>query len=114
MVTREEDVLGLDVPVDNAASMGRGQRFPDGRRYAERIVDRQLRFPVEAAPEGFAFEVWHRVPRNANAILVNQTRIENWHDAWMLQLGGEADFPQETIGANRARKLGRPMSRSMV
>jgi hypothetical protein len=58
----EQDVLGLDVPVDDAVPVGAIERVGHLTREANGLLNRELNFSAEAVAEGLALNKRHRVP----------------------------------------------------
>ncbi len=98
----EEDVLGLDVAVDHAVTVGvveRGGHLdadPDGS------LDGQLLLPHEPVTQRLALEIGGDVEDRA----VHRPRVEEGHDVRMLQVGGGGDLVQEPVGADGSGELG--------
>ncbi len=57
----QQDVLGLDVPVDHAVAVGVVQRRGHLRGDAHRVVDGELLLAGEPVAQGLAFDVGHNV-----------------------------------------------------
>jgi hypothetical protein len=98
----EEDVLGLDVPVDHPVTVGivEGTRhFP---RDAYRCLDRKLRLSIQAVTQRFAFHVGHDVEDGP----VYLSRIVQRQDVGVLQVRRGLDLLQESLGADHRRELG--------
>ena len=98
----EEDVLGLDIAMNDAVAVGVVQRprhFPGN---GDRGVHRELRLPIQPVPEGFALDVGHHVVQH----VARGAGVEQAEDMGVLQAGGELDFLEEAVGAERAGDLG--------
>ena len=92
---REQDVVGLDVAMDDAALVGVGQRGGHLRRDLKAVRDRQLPFPLQAVPKRFPLHVRHHVVEEA----VGRAGIEERKNVRMLQAGGDGDLAKEPLGA---------------
>ena len=57
----EQNVLGLEVAVDHAVTVGLAERIGDGHRDANGFVDRKLLLAVETVPQRLALDVRHDV-----------------------------------------------------
>ncbi len=98
----QQDVLRLDVAVDHIVAMGIVQRTGDRLRDLKALVDRELLFPVELLPEGFALDIRHHVIQER----IGFPRIVKRQDVRMLQVGGHLDLVQEAFGAEHGGQLG--------
>ncbi|WKW10994.1 hypothetical protein Strain138_000228 [Pseudogemmatithrix spongiicola] len=56
---RQEDVLGLQVAVDDAAAMRVFEGIGHFAGDADRIIDRHRTFPRQPRPESLALDEWH-------------------------------------------------------
>ena len=98
----EEDVLRLDVAMDDAALVGVLQRLGGLAGDAKRVVQRQLLLPVEPVPERLALDERHDVVEQAFGL----SRVVQAEDVGVLEGGGDADFAEEAVAAERGGELG--------
>ena len=98
----EQDVVGLDIAVDHAVTVGIVERAGDGGGDPERVGDRKLRLALEPVAERFALDVGHDVENGG----VDSAGINEGEDVGMLQVGGGFDLLQEPLGADEYRQLG--------
>ena len=101
LVAVEEDVLGLDVTVDDAAAVRVGQRAGHVAGDSERVLDRKLLLPREARAQRLPSDAWHRVPEDAGLF----AGVEDRQDVRVLKPGGEPDLPEEPLGAEGRGEL---------
>jgi hypothetical protein len=102
LALRQQDVGGLDVPVDHAPLVRRLQRARHLLRQRDRLVDRQLMLTVEALPERLPFHVRHHVEEEG----VRLSRVEEREDMRVLQVGGRLDLGEESLGPHHGGELG--------
>jgi hypothetical protein len=102
MAAGEQHVVGLDVPVYDAALVGVGQRVADLDQNLDCIVDRQLALPCEPSAEGLSFHVGHGVIKEPAGF----ARIVHRQDVRVLEPGGGLDLAEESLGSQCRRKLG--------
>jgi hypothetical protein len=98
----EQDVLGLDVPVDHAVPVGVVERRGHLARDADGLVHRKLLLAVQPVAERLALDVRHDVEQER----VGLARVEQRQDVRVLEIGGELDLGQEALGADDGRELG--------
>ncbi len=98
----QQDVLGLDVPVDDAVAVGIVERARDLGGDPDRVVDRQLLLPDKPVAQRFAFDERHRIEEKA----VGFARVEQRQDVRVLEVGGGSDLAQEPLGADHGGQLG--------
>ena len=98
----QQDVLGLDVPVDHALAVGVVERARHLGRDPHGDLDRELLLPPEPVAQRFALDVGHDVVGGA-AHLAGVVQRE---DVGMLQVGGGLDLLQEPLGADHRGQLG--------
>ena len=89
---REEDIVGLDVAMDDAAAMRVGERARDVLENAHRLAHRE-RTTRHACAHRFAIDVRHDEVRQ----LLRLSRTQHRHDVRMLQRGGEHDLALEPV-----------------
>ncbi len=98
----EQDVLGLDIPVDDAVAMRVIQRRADFGGDAHGIRDGELLLSRQAIAERLALDERHDVVRRA----VDLAGIDQPQDVGVLQVGDGLDLTQEPLGADDGRELG--------
>jgi hypothetical protein len=98
----QQDVLRLDVPVDHPVPVGIVQRVGHLGGDPDRLLDAQLGFPVELAPEGLPLDVRHHVEEET----VGAAGIEQRQDVGVLQRCGGLDLHHEPLGPEHRRQLG--------
>jgi hypothetical protein len=97
----QQDVLGLDVPVDHALPMGVIQRVRHVAGDPDGLVDAELRFAIELVTQGLALDVGHDVEEEA----VGLPGIEQRQDVRVLERRGGLDLLDEPLGAEDRREL---------
>jgi hypothetical protein len=98
----EQNIPGLDVPVDDALAVGVTQRVRHFAGNLQRVVQWQLTFTPEPIPEGLALDIGHGVPELASGI----ARVEDGQNVWMLQAGSGPDFPLEPFWTQGSGQVG--------
>ncbi len=98
----QQDVLGFDVPVDDALPVGIVERARDLDREPDRFVDGKFLLAGEAIPERFARDEGHHIVEEA----VNLSRIEQREDVGMLEVRGGSDFGEESLAPDHRREFG--------
>ena len=98
----KEDVLGLDVPVNDTASVGMAEGVRDLERDLDRILDGKLPFADQPVAQGLALDERHHIVEQA----VGFTGIDEPEDVRMLELGSEPDLALEAIAPHGDRQLG--------
>src|SRR4051812_37851694 len=88
VVLIEQDVLGLDVSMDDAAAMRVRNGVGDVGRDAECVGEGKLSFAGETAAQGFAIDERHHVIQ----IAAYFSRIVQRQDLWMPQPGDRLDL----------------------
>ena len=99
-VAGEQQVLGLDVPMDHAVSVGVLERPGRLGGDPERRVHRELPLAPQPVAERLALDVRHGEPELAGGL----ARVVDREDVRVLQPGGELDLALEALGAERARR----------
>jgi len=90
----QHDVGRLHVPVDDPLGMSEGQgpgHFPGD---LNRILHRELPFPLQAIRQGFPPNEGHDVVEEAGGV----PGVEQREDVGMREVGGGADLPEEAVG----------------
>ena len=98
----EQDVLGLDVPVDDAAAVGVVERAGDLARRCGAPSRAAAGLGRQRLPQRLALDVRHDVVEQP----IHGARVEQRQDVRMLQGGGDLDLAEEPLGA-RLRPPGR-------
>jgi hypothetical protein len=93
----EEDVVGLDVPVDDAALVGEGQGAQDGVDDGEEARDGELSLALEQGVHRLAAEVLHH---DEGAVAVEAV-VGKLHDVAVLKLRGGFGLLEEARGEHR-------------
>lgn len=90
----EEDVLGLEIAVDDAATVG----FFEASTHLDRDADREAwgdaTVDREAVAKGAALEQLHR---EIEAAALGLAEVENGDGVWVLEPARGADLPEETL-----------------
>ena len=73
-VVGEQDVLGLDVPVDHAVAVGVLQRLRRLARDPERVLDRELPLAPEPVAQALALDERHGEPEPAAVVARSRAR----------------------------------------
>ena len=102
MPARQEHVVRLDVAVYDALAMSVGERVGDFGEELHRFVNRQLPLARESAAKVVAIHERHDVVEEP----VGFSRVVQWKDVRMLQLGGDLDLTEESVGPEGGGKLG--------
>jgi hypothetical protein len=113
----QQDVLGLDVAVDDAALVGVVEGGCDFLGEADGVGDGELLLAGEAVAEGLAFDVGHDVVEELGAdatrsfaalrmTKVRGARVEEGQDVGMLQVRGGLDLAEEALGADDGGEFG--------
>ena len=101
MAFAQHDVGRLDVPMDDAPPVGVGQRLGHFPGEPHRFVHRQLSVALKAFAEGLALDVGHHVVEDPPGL----ARVVHRQDMRMGELGGDLDFTQKPLGAQRGGQL---------
>jgi hypothetical protein len=91
----EQDVARFDVAVHDIVLVGVIERFGDLAGDADRLLDRELLFTLDALAEGLALDVRHHGVEQA----VGVSAVVQWQDTGMLQAGFDADFAEKAVCA---------------
>jgi hypothetical protein len=100
---QQQDVRRLDVPVDDAALMGHGERVRNLAQDAHRFRDRNP-LPLEPLAQRLAGHVRHDVVEDA---VVRAAGSEHRQDIRMMKVRRQQHLPLKAGGADFARRLGR-------
>ena len=102
VVVLEEDVLGLDVAVDDAAVVRVAERVGDLVGNAKDVGDRQRSVARQPVAEGLALDERHDVEDKP----VDLARIEEREDIRVAEVGRGGDLAQEAFVAERGGEFG--------
>jgi hypothetical protein len=91
----QQDVLGLDVPVDHPMPMRVVERVGHLTGDPHRVVHRKLLLPDEPRAEALALDERHDVEHHPCGL----ARVEQAEDVGVLQVGGGLDLAQEPLRA---------------
>ena len=77
-------------------------------RDPERVLQRQLSFPVQPFPETFSVDERHGVPEDVRSAVLRPhgAAVEDREDVGMLEARGQADLALEPLGAEGGGDLG--------
>ena len=95
LAVAQQNVLGLDVPMDDAVPVRVVERECRLARDTHRVGNRKLPFARHSIAKRFALDERHRVPEQP----VRGPRIVHAQDVRMLQIGGELDLLLEPVRA---------------
>src|SRR4051794_22970605 len=87
--------------MDYMMAMSIVQRGGDLTRDPERVADGELLLPGDAIAQGLAFDERHHVKQ----IRFRLARVEQRKDVRVLQIGGQLDLGQESLGTDHGGKL---------
>src|SRR5581483_559076 len=90
-VAVEEDVPGLEVPVDEPARVEVAERLGERRHHVERVLGRARALALDAVAERPAGEVLHDVVEAA----VVAPRLDEADEARVIELGEDVDLAPE-------------------
>ena len=111
----DEDVVGLDVAMDDAGAVGLGEGVGDLAKPAHRQRNGDRPLAVDAFPEGLAIDQGHDVVEQRSFARQDDrpaqddsdlAAIDEAEDVGVLELGGDADFAEEAITAQRGGEVG--------
>jgi hypothetical protein len=97
----QEDVFGLDIPVDHALPVGVIERARDLAGEPHRLRDPELLFREEPVAQRLAADERHDIPEKP----VGRARVDQPEDVGMLQVGGGLDLLKEPLGADDRGEL---------
>ncbi len=98
----QEDVAGLDVPVDDTGVVGDLERVAHRDGDAQGFVHGKLLLPADAVGQRLALDVGHHVEEEA----VGLTGVEEGKDVGVLQVRGGLDLGEEALGADDRGQFG--------
>ena len=101
VAARQQHVLGLDVAVDHAGAVGRGERLGDLAQQPHGLGYRKLADAREPVAQRLALYERHHVVEEAAGL----TGVEHTEDVRVLQAGGDLDLPREPLGAEGGGEL---------
>ena len=90
----EQDVLGLDVAMDDVVRVRVRERVGDFAREADRLVDGELAFALEAPAQRLARDVRHHVEERA----LELAGVVEREDVRMLQAREQRDLAAKALG----------------
>jgi hypothetical protein len=102
VTTREQHVLGLEVPVHDALRVRVRERVGQLAHEAHDVAYGKRAGPSEPRPERFALDVGHRVVRQPRDLARGVER----HHVGVLQPGGESDLALEARGRDAGGEVG--------
>ena len=105
--SRQENVVGLDVPMDDPYGVRIVQRPRDLPYNLNRLVDGQFLIFAQACPQRGALYIGHDIIEvwAGHVRPIRLARIVQGQDVWMLELCGYLDLPKETFGSQRGREF---------
>ena len=98
----QEDVLGLDVPVDHPLAVGVVERPGDGTGEFHRLVDAELLLAVQLGPERLALDVGHDVEQHAAGV----PGVVEREDVRMAEPRGDLDLAEKALAADGRGQVG--------
>src|SRR5579859_6120363 len=100
---RDQDVVGFDVPVDDALRVCIAERVRDVPKNPNRLTDGELALARELRAERFAFDQRHRVIEEIAGLTGGMER----NDVGMLERGRELNLAPEPLDVDARRHLRR-------
>ena len=97
----QQDVLRLDVAVDHVVAVGVVERIGHLRGDADRLLDRQRLLGDEPVPQRLSGHDRHDEIEEA----VGLPRVVERQDVRVVEGGGQPDFAQEAVPAQRLREI---------
>jgi hypothetical protein len=98
---RQQDVRRLDVAVHDPVAVGVAQRVSHFAGDLEGVFEGELLLPVEPVPQRLALDVRHDIVEQP----VGLAGVEEWKDVRVVEPGGEGDFAEEPLRAERGGDL---------
>jgi hypothetical protein len=92
VTTREQDIFGLDVAVDDALTMSVGQSICGFARYLYGRINCDLPLAIDSRPQRLSADIRHEIVKQR----VHVTRVVEREDVRMLQAGQRANFTDES------------------
>ena len=99
--TIQENVLGLDVPVDHVVPVRVLERLQNGHGNRHRFFNRKLRVVLKAVAKGTSGDEGHDEVQKPGGF----SHVEQWKDPGMLESGENCDFAMEPVPANRLLQM---------
>ncbi len=103
MLSRQEHIVGLDVPVHDLVRVRVGEGVGDVGENADRLTDGELALAHELGSERFAFYKRHGVIEQ----ITGRPGCEQGDDVGVLERGGQLDLAPEPLGVDPGRHLRR-------
>ena len=97
----QQNVLGLDVPVNHSAAMRVVERVGDLGRDAHRLLDAELPLAIELLADRLSLDVGHHVVQESPRL----TRVEQREDVRVTQRRRRLDLLHEALGAEHRGQL---------
>ena len=101
-LSTQEDITGLDVPVDDAVAVGVVECARHLLGDYDRVLDAQLLLSVQSFPERLPLHMRHDVEEES----IRLARIEERQDVRVLQIGRRLDLGQEALGTDHRGQFG--------
>ena len=102
LTLEQQDVLGLDVAMHDAARVGVIERLGHVARDRERRIDGKRSFAIQPLAQRLAAHEGHDIEEMPRRI----ARIEQRQDVRMAELRRDLDLAKKSLGADGARQLG--------
>ena len=106
----DEDVVGLHVAMNDPGAMGLGECVGHLAEPADRERYRDGAVAVDAFPEGLAIDQGHDVVEECSFATLRApgyfAGIDEAENVGVLELGGDADFAEETVAAECGGEVG--------
>jgi hypothetical protein len=97
-----ENILGLDVPMNDAVAMSVAQRISDFPGDLQSTLNKQLLLAIQPFAQRFSFHQGHRVPQ----LPCRFAGVVNGEDMGMLEPGSQPNLPLKSFGSERRSQLG--------
>lgn len=102
VASREHDVLGFDVAMHDAEPVRRTQGIGDITQDSEGVLDGERPLPRESGAQRLSLDVGHGVEEE----VARGARVEQGNDVGVLQLRGDADLLEKTVGPDDRCQVG--------